>query len=409
MLRTMFDIVDMPWDWPVEVNYLEAAAFLRWKAASEGLPASAYRMPTEAEFHIMRDDPSPYEGATTGLQPGALAGARTLEPLIKTESNGVVQLPCGGVDEAVGRDASDAAARADIIMQPSGPGNVNLRWGSPTPVNMYAPSPKGFHDMHGNVWQWVEDHFAPLPGFEIHYLYDDFSSPCFDGWHTLILGGSWVSTGQLASSFARYHFRRHFFQQLGFRYVKVKAPEPYRGAATVANLWEGMSTVSNDITDGFAMPSERLPYAKELVATDNAMAYAINVAQWAAAAYTAHVGSRAPATAAAPASSDAPDSALASARVLLLGSRVGAVAFELTRAGFASVTGVDEDEASVRHARILQHHGQFEYERVREGVLTDKALVKIHPDVKRGCASFVHADPRSLPSTLLAAGGFDLV
>ena len=69
-------------------------------------------------------------------------------------------------------------------------------------------------------WQ-VEDHFAPLPEFEIHFLYDDFSTPCFDGWHTGIMGGSWISCGQLASNFARYHFRRHFFQHLGFRCVGV--------------------------------------------------------------------------------------------------------------------------------------------------------------------------------------------
>ena len=56
----------------------------------------------------------------------------------------------------------------------------------------------------------IEDHFAPLPEFEIHFLYDDFSTPCFDGWHTGIMGGSWISCGNLASNFARYHFRRHF-------------------------------------------------------------------------------------------------------------------------------------------------------------------------------------------------------
>jgi hypothetical protein len=69
----------------------------------------------------------------------------------------------------------------------------------------------------------VEDHFAPLPEFEIHFLYDDFSTPCFDGWHTGIMGGSWISSGDLASNYARYHFRRHFFQHLGFRWVPAGA------------------------------------------------------------------------------------------------------------------------------------------------------------------------------------------
>ena len=32
-----------------------------------------------------------------------------------------------------------------------------------------------------------------------------------------IQGGSWVSTGDSASRFARFAFRRHFFQHAGFR------------------------------------------------------------------------------------------------------------------------------------------------------------------------------------------------
>ena len=36
---------------------------------------------------------------------------------------------------------------------------------------------------------WRRDHFAALPGFEVDPLYDDFSTPCFDGEHTVIMGG----------------------------------------------------------------------------------------------------------------------------------------------------------------------------------------------------------------------------
>ena len=43
----MFDVVDMPWDWPVEVNYHEAKAFCTWKGPE-------YRLPAEAEHHVMR-------------------------------------------------------------------------------------------------------------------------------------------------------------------------------------------------------------------------------------------------------------------------------------------------------------------------------------------------------------------
>ena len=43
----MFEVTEMPMDWPAEVNYHEAKAFCAWKG-------SDYRLPTEAEHHAMR-------------------------------------------------------------------------------------------------------------------------------------------------------------------------------------------------------------------------------------------------------------------------------------------------------------------------------------------------------------------
>ncbi|XP_048394662.1 uncharacterized protein LOC125456049 isoform X3 [Stegostoma tigrinum] len=171
--RAMFDILPMPLDWPVEVNYHEAKAFCMWKG-------SGYRLPTEAEHYLMR----------VGSQP--LGDSITSDPIF-----------------------------CDDLKKKS---NINMAFGSPTPVTMYPPNEAGFHDAFGNVWVWTEDHFNGLPGFDTTYLYDDFSSPCFDGRHTIILGGSWISTGDEASRFARFAFRRHFFQHLGFRLVRTCGP-----------------------------------------------------------------------------------------------------------------------------------------------------------------------------------------
>jgi len=44
----MFDIIDMPSNWPVEVNFHEAKAFCNWKG-------KGYRLLTEAEHHAIRD------------------------------------------------------------------------------------------------------------------------------------------------------------------------------------------------------------------------------------------------------------------------------------------------------------------------------------------------------------------
>ena len=80
-------------------------------------------------------------------------------------------------------------------------------------------SERPFGDVFGNVWHWCEDHFHPLEGFRIHPYYDDFSTPCYDGKHLMILGGSFISTGDEATVHARFHFRPHFFQHAGFRIV----------------------------------------------------------------------------------------------------------------------------------------------------------------------------------------------
>jgi len=169
-LRTMASEIPMPWNWPVEVNYLEAKAFCNWKAEQSGLPI---RLPTEEEWfrlhelHAIPDQPE--------------------------------------WDKA--------------------PGNINLEWwASPCPVNRFAFGE--FYDLIGNVWQWSETPISGFDGFEVHPWYDDFSTPTFDTRHNLIKGGSWISTGNEATRDSRYGFRRHFFQHAGFRYVESAQPLP---------------------------------------------------------------------------------------------------------------------------------------------------------------------------------------
>ncbi len=52
---------------------------------------------------------------------------------------------------------------------------------------MYSANEAGFHDVFGNAWEWVEDHFNGLPGTSTDPLYDDFSTPGYDGFHTLMM------------------------------------------------------------------------------------------------------------------------------------------------------------------------------------------------------------------------------
>jgi 5-histidylcysteine sulfoxide synthase len=162
-LRLVFEVVDMPWDWPVEVNYLEAKAFCNWKKEKTGLPI---RLMTEEEWYLLHDQ----------------------------------------------------SRVQDLTEWKQAPGNINLEhFQSPCPVNHFSFG--NFYDLIGNVWQWTETPISGYEGFRIHPSYDDFSTPTFDMRHNMIKGGSWISTGNEAIRDSRYAFRRHFYQHAGFRYV----------------------------------------------------------------------------------------------------------------------------------------------------------------------------------------------
>lgn len=166
-LRLFDQEVEMPWNWPVELNYLEAKAYANWKTKKEG---KTFRLPTEAEWYCM------------------------------AQENGI-------------SDDNFSSVSANIAL---------ANYMSPCPVNTFKHG--NFYDLIGNVWQWTETPITGFPGFKVHSLYDDFSTPTFDGKHNIIKGGSWISTGNEASWHARYAFRRHFYQHAGFRLVQSDKP-----------------------------------------------------------------------------------------------------------------------------------------------------------------------------------------
>ena len=101
--RAMFDEIELPLTWPVEVNYYEAMAYCRWQGEE-------IRLMSEAEWHL----------------------------------------------------ASDLNGDRDTIDDY----NLNLKFGSPSPVGSLekAQSPSGIFDLCGNVWEWLNENFNPLPG-----------------------------------------------------------------------------------------------------------------------------------------------------------------------------------------------------------------------------------------------------
>lgn len=167
-LRLVYQEIPMPWNWPVEINFLEAKAFCNWKSEQTGLPI---RLPSEDEWYVL------YK---------------------------ISHLP-------------------DQPFWETAPGNINMEhFQSPCPVDQFQFN--DFFDIIGNVWQWTETPINGFEGFKIHPIYDDFSTPTFDTQHNLFKGGSWISTGNEATANARYAFRRHFYQHAGFRYVESPNP-----------------------------------------------------------------------------------------------------------------------------------------------------------------------------------------
>lgn len=158
--RAMFDILEMPLDWPVEVNKFEAQAYITYLDNN-------YRLLTEKEFQLI-----------------------------------------------VKNDFKDREPVFDKNI------NLSLQFGSPSPAGYFSKNDNHMNDLFGNVWDWLDDDFNHLPGFKTHPWYEDFSQPYFDDQHSMLLGGSWATTGTAASKYYRLWFRDYFYQHAGFRLAK---------------------------------------------------------------------------------------------------------------------------------------------------------------------------------------------
>ena len=172
LYRTLTQEIAMPLDWPVDVNALEAEAFCRYKSQMDGI---TYQLPSEAEYRVLY------------------------------ERSHLENIPT----------FHESRANLDFY-----------HYASSCPVNEFAFN--GVYDVVGNVWQWSRTPIRAFKGFEVHAAYDDFSVPTFDEKHALILGASWASSGNLITKNSRYAFRKHFYQNAGFRYVVSSQKEEQR-------------------------------------------------------------------------------------------------------------------------------------------------------------------------------------
>jgi putative 4-mercaptohistidine N1-methyltranferase len=226
-----------------------------------------------------------------------------------------------------------------------------------------------FYDVIGNVWQWTETPIYPFEGFEVHPVYDDFTTPTFDGRHNLIKGGSWISCGNEALLSARYAFRRHFFQHAGFRYVVADAP-----VIPVCSSYE---------TDKLLSEYAEFHYGDEYFGVPN---FPKALAQLAIGA----MGGR-------PAK-----------RALDIGCATGRASLELAR-HFDHVTGVDFSARFIGLGVQLVEQGLIRYTLVDEGELVsyrERKLTDFGLEAVKHKIEFLQGDACNLKSQLT---GYDLI
>ncbi|WOO41240.1 5-histidylcysteine sulfoxide synthase [Rubellicoccus peritrichatus] len=313
-LRCMLEEIPMPWSWPVETNYLEAKAFCNWKAEKIG---KSVRLPTEEEWYRLLD---------------------------------VSKTP-------------------DVTEWDQAPGNINLEVAaSSVPVDTFEFG-GGFYDILGNVWQHTETPISGLPGFQVHPLYDDFSTPTFDTKHNIIKGGSWIATGNETTRDSRYAFRRHFYQHAGFRYFESDAP-----------------VVINDDryeTDPDVVPYCEQQYGPDALGLDN---FSERIAQ----ICLDRLGDR------------------PRGKAMEIGCKTGRTCFELA-VGFEKVTGFDPTARTIRIGVEMVDKGYTQWETPMEGELVEyrqQHLKDLGLEASRGKVEFLQADLSNMKSIYQ---GYDLI
>ena len=312
--RNLTEEIPLPLNWPVEVNQLEAKAFCNWKA--EQLQANI-RLLTEAEWYLLRsniedDSPTWHEA----------------------------------------------------------PGNIELAYfASSCPIDRFEH--EGFCDILGNAWQWTETSIDGFQGFQVHPLYDDFSTPTFDGKHNLIKGGSWISTGNESITSSRYAFRRHFYQHAGFRYVE-SSQDP--ASMTSLNVYE---------TDELISQYLEFHYGDEYFSVPN---FCVNgVRQCLGEIQLSHT-----------------------AKALDIGCSVGRASFELAKT-FDHVDGIDFSARFIQQAYNLSEQGEKRFTIRTEGDLVEfksTTLAQLNYSKEANKVNFVQGDACNLKPQF---SGYDLV
>ncbi len=163
---------------PVEnVTWRDVLGFIN--RMNEAAGRQRYRLPTEAEWEY-----ACRAGAATPFYTGSRLSA--------DQANYDGNYPYGG-----------------------GPKGVYRR--ETSPVASFAPNAWGLYDMHGNVWEWIADRYAP---YENGPVVDPQGADLIRYTERVVRGGGWGDFAERCRCAARFKKRpRDHFNVIGFRVV----------------------------------------------------------------------------------------------------------------------------------------------------------------------------------------------
>jgi len=162
----------------VGVSWLDAQRYLAWLSESTG---QRYRLPSEAEWEY-----------------ACRAGTKTAF--------------------SFGDSIHTGLANYDGNFTYNGGARGEYRRGT-TPVTQFAPNPWGLHDMHGNVWEWVQD--AMHESYEGAPLDGSAWEGGGDRARRILRGGSWLYNPRYLRSALRNGFSAVMSNDIvGFRVVR---------------------------------------------------------------------------------------------------------------------------------------------------------------------------------------------
>jgi formylglycine-generating enzyme required for sulfatase activity len=206
------DMDDQP---VVNISWNEAALFCNWLSRSDGLPpfyveedgqvtawnpdSHGYRLPTEAEWAF---------AARVAPDGGSMMFPWGTE----------VYPPPGVVENYAGQGAADIVT---FVLS-----NYNDGFPVTSPVGSFQPNHNGFHDMSGNVSEWINDYFEIRPVRGEPLL--DPTGPDAGDRH-VIRGASWARASRSELRLAYRNAGRDGNLEIGFRiarYVDKAMAEP---------------------------------------------------------------------------------------------------------------------------------------------------------------------------------------